>query len=114
MGMELRYCPTHERLYDAIAHQWIPFLRGEVCLVRAIYPREDDLSFWEDVCDWCVSVDQRRCVSPCEAQWPCCAPCLCQLTRHERGCSTPGGMCHYEAIRKPVSTVVHILSSIFA
>src|SRR5438128_43649 len=45
MGMELRYCPTHERLYDAIAHQWIPFLRGEVCLVQAIYPREGDLSF---------------------------------------------------------------------
>ena len=54
--MELRYCPTHERLYDGTERQWIPFLRGEVCLVRAIYPREGALSFREDVCDRCVGV----------------------------------------------------------
>ena len=68
--MELRYCPTHERLYDAIAHQWIPFLRGEVCLIRAIYPREDDLHFREDVCDWCVGLD--RCEES-NSTFPCSA-----------------------------------------
>ena len=64
--MELRYCPTHERLYDAIAHQWIPFLRGEVCLLLVIYPWEGALSFQEDVCDWCVGLSHRRWMSQCE------------------------------------------------
>ena len=65
--MELRYCPTHERLYDGAERRWIPFLRGEVCLVQAIYPREGDLSFQEAVCDWCVGVGHRLCVGQCEA-----------------------------------------------
>ena len=58
--MELRYCPKHERLYDGAERRWIPFLRGEVCLVLVIYPREGELSFQEDVCDWCVGVGPRR------------------------------------------------------
>ena len=42
--MELRYCPQYERLYDGPERQWIPFLRGKVCLVQAIYPREGEIS----------------------------------------------------------------------
>jgi hypothetical protein len=62
------YLTRHnERLYDATAHQWISFLRGEVYLVQAIYPREGHLSFREDVCDWCVGVGPRLWVSQCEA-----------------------------------------------
>jgi hypothetical protein len=90
MGMDLRYCPQHERLYDDTECRWIPFVRGEVCLILAIYPREDALSFQEDICDWCVSVGHRLWVGQCEAQWSCCAPCLCQPTRHARVCSTHG------------------------
>ena len=67
MGMDLRYCPQHERLYDGAERRWIPFLRGEVCLVQAIYPREGALSFQEDICDWCVSASPHRWVSQCEA-----------------------------------------------
>jgi hypothetical protein len=67
MGMELQYCPQHERLYDGAEHRWIPFLRGEVCLILAIYPREGALSFREDGCDWCVGVGPRLWVSQCEA-----------------------------------------------
>ena len=81
--MELRYCPTHERLYDGAERRWIPFLRGEVWLVRAIYPREGDLSFREDVCDWCVGVGHRLWVCQGEAQVSCFAPCLSQPTMYE-------------------------------
>jgi hypothetical protein len=65
--MELRYCPQHERLYDGAERRWIPFLRGEVCLVQAIYPREGELSFQEDVCDRCVNVGPRLWMGQCEA-----------------------------------------------
>jgi hypothetical protein len=59
--IELLYCPKHERLYDATAHQWIPFLRSEVLLVQTIYPRRGDLHIWENVCDVCIRVSQRCC-----------------------------------------------------
>jgi hypothetical protein len=52
--VELLYCNHHERLYDAKEHQWIPFLRGEVRLVLAIYPRRGNLHVREDICDVCV------------------------------------------------------------
>ena len=68
--MELRYCPQHERLYDDAARRWLPFLRGEVCLAQAIYPREGHLSFQEDVCDWCVGLD--RCEES-NSTFPCSA-----------------------------------------
>jgi hypothetical protein len=32
--VEFLYCTHHERLYDAIEHRWIPFLRGECVLSR--------------------------------------------------------------------------------
>ncbi len=67
MGMELRYCPAHERLYDGAERRWIPCLRGEVCLILAIYPREGALSFGEDFCDWCVGVAHRLRGGQCEA-----------------------------------------------
>jgi hypothetical protein len=54
--VELSYCTRHERLYDGVLHQWIPFLRGEVRLARTIYPQRDALHFREDVCDRCVGV----------------------------------------------------------
>ena len=59
--IELLYCTHHERLYDTIEHQWIPFMRGEVCLVQTIYPRRVDLHIWEHGCDVCVRVSQRYC-----------------------------------------------------
>jgi hypothetical protein len=59
--VNLLYCPHHERLYDATAHQWIPFVRGEVRLVQTLYPRRGDLHIWEHVCDVCVRVSQRCC-----------------------------------------------------
>src|SRR5256885_14447437 len=59
--VELLYCTNHERLYDATEHQWIPFLRSDVLLVRTIYPRRGDLHIWEHVCDVCVRVGQRCC-----------------------------------------------------
>ena len=59
--IELLYCTHHERLYDATEHQWIPFLRWEVLLVRTIYPRRGDLHIWDNVCDVCVRVSQRCC-----------------------------------------------------
>ena len=65
--MELWYCPQHERLYDGTVYQWIPCVRGEICLILAIYPREGALSFQEDVCDWCVDVAPRLRVGQCEA-----------------------------------------------
>jgi len=68
--MELRYCPKHERLYDDTEHQWISFLRGDVRLIRTIYPREGALSFQEDVCDWCVGLD--RCEES-DSTYPCSA-----------------------------------------
>ena len=58
--LELLYCTNHERVYDAAEHQWISFLRGEVCLVRTIYPRCGDLHVREEVCDVCLRGSQRR------------------------------------------------------
>jgi hypothetical protein len=65
--MELRYCPQHERLYDGAEHRWISCLRGEVCLILTIYPREGALDFQEAVCDWCVGVVPRLWVRQWEA-----------------------------------------------
>jgi hypothetical protein len=67
MGMDLRYCLTHERLYDDVECRWIPCLRREVCLLLAIYPREGARSFREELCDWCVGVAHRLRVGQCEA-----------------------------------------------
>ena len=75
--VELLYCTHHERLYDAIEHQWIPFLRGEAQLVRTIYPKRGDLHIWENVCDVCVRVSQRCCGWQLEsrlAHVPACLP----------------------------------------
>jgi hypothetical protein len=57
--VELLYCTRHERLYDAIEHQWIPFLRGEILLVQTIYPRRGDLHVRHNICDVCVRASQR-------------------------------------------------------
>ena len=65
--MEFRYCPQHERLYDGTLCRWIPCLRGEVCLILAIYPRKGALSFREDFCDWCIDVCRHLWVRQCEA-----------------------------------------------
>jgi hypothetical protein len=59
--IELLYCTHHERLYDTTEHQWIPFLHGEVRLVRTIYPRHGALHIWDHGCDVCVEVSQRCC-----------------------------------------------------
>ena len=57
--VELLYCPHHERLYDAIEHQWIPFERGEVRLVQTIYPTRGDLYVQHTICDVCIRVSLR-------------------------------------------------------
>ncbi len=66
--VELLYCTHHERLYDAIEHQWIPFVRGEVRLVQTVYPRRGDLHIWEHVCDVCVEISQSCCGWQLEAR----------------------------------------------
>jgi len=66
--IELLYCIHHERLYDATEHAWLPFRRGEVGLVRTIYPRRGDLHIWAHVCDVCVQVSQRCCAWQLEAR----------------------------------------------
>src|SRR4029450_9571247 len=57
--VELLYCTHHERVYDAIEHQWIPFVRGEVRLVLFIYPRRGGLHIRKALCDVCVRVSLR-------------------------------------------------------
>jgi hypothetical protein len=59
--VEFLYCTHHERLYDVIEHQWIPFFCFFVHLIRTIYPKRGDLHIWENVCDVCVRVSQRCC-----------------------------------------------------
>jgi hypothetical protein len=56
---ELLYCTHHERVYDAIEHQWIPFVRGDVRLVLSIYPRRGGLHIRKALCDVCVRVSLR-------------------------------------------------------
>jgi hypothetical protein len=73
--IELLYCTHHERLYDTTAYQWIPFLRGDVRLVRAIYPRRGEFHTWEHSCDVCVRVRQRGCEWQLTSQLVCV--CLC-------------------------------------
>src|SRR5215813_1272520 len=57
--IDLLYCPHHERLYDAIEHQWIPFERGEVRLVQTIYLKRGDLHVQHTICDICIRVSLR-------------------------------------------------------
>jgi hypothetical protein len=83
--VEILYCTHHERLYDATENQWIPFLRGEVRLVLAIYPRRGDLHVREDICDVCVRVSL-----PCfgwqlASPWARLSACLFNSALQEHG-----------------------------